>query len=207
MKITDITKQKNDPDRRSIFIDGEFAFGMESEDVYLYKLKIGEELTAERYAMLTDELAYTKAKNAAMKYLGHRARTEKEVRLKLGGEYSEETIDRVIEMLKKYRFVDDEDYARLYVKDCLELKGWGARRILDELKKRGIAKELAEPYLADTGEKMLEKAQKLLEKRVKGSISGFKEYKKQMDFLIRRGFDYQTAKEALKGFAAEDEDI
>lgn len=28
-------------------------------------------------------------------------------------------------MLEKYGYVNDEEYAKAYVRDCLNLKGWG----------------------------------------------------------------------------------
>lgn len=203
MKITSITQQKKREKRYNIFIDGEFAFGIDGVDMLYYKLKEGEELSEERYAFLMDELAYVKARDEAMRYIGYKARTEKEVRDKLYGEYSPEIIDRVAEMLKSYKMIDDAEYARLYVSDCLKLKGWGPRRILEELGRRGIGRELAEPCLDNTGEQMSEKAEVLLEKRIKNTSIEPKEYKKHMDFLLRRGFDHSTAKEALKKYTAE----
>ncbi|MBR0141223.1 MAG: RecX family transcriptional regulator, partial [Ruminococcus sp.] len=57
-----------------------------------------------------------------------------------------------------YKIVDDDNYARLYIKDCLNLKGWGKRRILAELALKGIDRDKAEMLLENTGDIMLEKA-------------------------------------------------
>ena len=204
MKITAITQQKKRQNRYNVFIDNEFAFGIDGVDMLYYKLKEGEELTSERYELIMNELVFVKARETALRYIDFKRRTEKEVRQKLREEFNDETIERVIELLKRYRVIDDEEYARLYIADCLKLKGWGARRILTELAARGICRNTAEKYLEGSGELMNEKADKLLEKRVKGKISDQKEYKKHMDFLLRRGFDYQTAKNALDKYRTDD---
>lgn len=204
MKITAITQQKKRQNRYNVFIDNEFAFGIDGVDMLYYKLKEGEELTSERYELIMNELVFVKARETALRYIDFKRRTEKEVRQKLREEFNDETIERVIELLKRYRVIDDEEYARLYIADCLKLKGWGARRILTELAARGIGRDAAEKYLEDSGELMGEKADKLLKKRVKGKISDQKEYKKHMDFLLRRGFDYTTAKNALDKYRTDD---
>ena len=200
MKITAITQQKKRQNRYNVFIDNEFAFGIDGVDLLYYKLKEGIELTQERYDLIMDELVFVKARETAMRYIDFKRRTEKEVRQKLGEEFGEATTERVIELLKRYRVIDDEEYARLYITDCLKLKGWGARRILTELAARGIDRGAAEKYLEGSGDAMREKAEKLLEKRIKNGIADQKEYKKHMDFLLRRGFDFETAKNALNKY-------
>ncbi len=197
MKITAVTPQKKRENRYNVFIDNEFAFGIDGVDLLYYKLKEGSELSRERFDMITEELIFVKAREKALKFIDYKQRTEKEVRKKLEDDYSPEIIQRVMEMLKKYKIVDDENYARLYINDCLKLKGWGRQRILNELAAKGIDREKAAPLLEGTDDIMLEKAKKLVEKRVKGSIADMKEYKKHLDFLVRRGFDYETAKAAL----------
>ena len=42
-----------------------------------------------------------------------------------------------------------------------------------------------------------------MEKRIKAPLSDAKEYKKHMDFLLRRGFDIETAKNALEQYKNE----
>lgn len=204
MKITSVTQQKKRKDRYNVFIDGEFAFGIDGVDLLYYKLKEGTELSKERYDEITEQLVFINARETAMRYIDYKRRTEKEVRAKLNGEYSADIVERVLELLKRYKIVDDAEYARLYIKDCLNLKGWGKKRILTELYARGIPRELAEPHFSGTEDVLSEKAEKLLERRIKGNIQDQKEYKKHMDFLLRRGFDYTAAKNALEKYTNED---
>lgn len=197
MKITAITPQKKRENRYNVFIDNQFAFGIDGVDLLYYRLKEGLELSAQRYNEILEQLVFIRARETALKYIDYKQRTEKEVQKKLEGEYSPEIIGRVMEMLKKYKIVDDVKYAELFVRDCLNLKGWGKRRILTELALKGIDRDIAEPFFENTDGIMREKAERLIEKRVKGKIADIKEYRRHFDFLIRRGFDIDTARAVL----------
>ena len=152
-------------------------------------LKIGNEISQEKYDEILENVIYEKAKNTAVKFLGYRARSKKELRDKLIKDYDENITDKVISMLEKYGYVNDEEYAKAYVRDCLNLKGWGQKRISLELTKRGIDKSIIENSLPKENTEQLELIEKLLTKRLKGNINiDFKEKKKHFDYLARRGF-------------------
>ena len=183
MIITDIKKQVKNTERYSIYIDNKFVFGLSGVDVLYYRLKIGNEISQEKYDEILDNVIYEKAKNTAVKFLGYRARSKKELRDKLIKDYDEDITNKVISMLEKYGYVNDEEYARAYIRDCLNLKGWGQKRIALELTKRGIDKSIIE------NTEQLDLIEKLLTKRLKGNTNiEVKEKKKHFDYLARRGF-------------------
>ena len=183
MIITDIKKQVKDTERYSIYIDNKFVFGLSRVDVLYYRLKIGNEIPQEKYDEILENVIYEKAKNTAVKFLGYRARSKKELRDKLIKDYDENITDKVISMLEKYGYVNDEEYAKAYVRDCLNLKGWGQKRISLELTKRGIDKNIIEKALPKENTEQLELIEKLLTKRLKGNINiDFKEKKKHFDY-------------------------
>lgn len=206
MIITAITPQKKRENRYNIFIDNAFAFGIDGVDMLYYKLKPGMELSQQRYDEILEQLIFIKAREKALNYIDYKQRTKKEVMQKLSDEYSSEIVERVIDLLEKYKIIDDTAYAQHFVRDCLNLKGWGRQRILQELYRRGIDKETAFPFLENTSEIMQQKADRLIEKCLKGQkFLDSKEYKKHYDFLLRRGFDFATAKNALEKFRADDD--
>ncbi len=189
MIITDIKKQVKDTERYSVYIDNKFVFGLSGIDVLYYRLKTGSEISQEKYTEILENVIYEKAKNTAVKFLGYRARSKKELKDKLIADYSEDITNRVISMLEKYGYVNDEEYAKAYVKDCLNLKGWGQKRIALELTKRGIDKNIIVKALPEENTEQLELIEKLLLKRLKGNTNiDFKEKKKHFDYLARRGF-------------------
>ncbi len=193
MIITSVTKQKNRQNRVSVFIDNKFAFGMTEVDALFYHIKEGEQISPERYNYILNELIYVKARDKAIKLLGFSARTEKELMKRLSTDYSPEICERVIEMLKGYGYINDRDYAVSYINDSFKYKGWGKRRILSNLKAKGIKEEEAFNALDEADLNEEEKAFELLKKRLKGnSTPDSKEKAKYYRFLLGRGFSYDV---------------
>ena len=69
------------------------------------------------------KLEFEQVKNKALRYLEYRAHSEHELYVKLkraGAE--EEDIERVLEFLREYRFVDDKEFALKCARDMKNLK-------------------------------------------------------------------------------------
>ncbi len=147
--ITSITRQKRDKARASIFIEGGFAFGLEQQTIEEFRLRKGDYIDEDQFATLIDFDYSISAKRIAQRYLNHRARSEREVRLRLEREeIPEAIIDRVVESLKFYSLIDDELWARAYVNDRLIRKQVSASEIARELKHHRIDPEIIESTLA-----------------------------------------------------------
>lgn len=202
MIITDIKPQVKKQNRVSIFIDGKFAFGMDKEDCTFMGLKIGTELTQERYDYIIDNAVYAKAYQKADRYIGFKMRTEREVRNKLIEEgYSEDITERVIASMLKYKYIDDLSYAVMYAKDCRKLKKWGPERIKAELYKKGVNSEYIENALSESDTEDTEEIiDALLEKRIKNTPIDLKEKQKHINFLLRRGFKYDDIKNVIEKY-------
>ena len=198
MLITAVTKQKNDPKRVSVYIDEKFAFGISAVDALYYHIEEGKELTREKYEYILNEIIYGKARDKAIKLLGFSPRTEKELMDKLKGDYSEEICQRVLDMLKKYGYINDTQYAASYVKDNFNLKGKGSLRIRSELKHKGINEDTIISALDSAELDEDEKAYTLLKKRLKNNIHpDAKEKAKQYRYLASRGFSYDSINSAF----------
>lgn len=202
MIITDIKPQVKKQNRVSIFIDGKFAFGLDKSDCTFMGLKIGTELTQERYDYIIDNAVYAKAYQKADRYIGFKMRTEKEVRNKLIEEgYSDEITERVIASMLKYKYIDDMSYAIMYAKDCRKLKKWGPERIKAELYKKGVNPEYIENALSESDtEDTTEIIETLLEKRIRNTPIDLKEKQKHINFLLRRGFKYDDIKNVIEKY-------
>ena len=200
MLITDIKQQSKDKNRVSVYIDGSFAFGMTEADRLYHKLEIGKEITKEKYGQITDENIYTKAKDKAAKFLGYRMRSEKELRNKLREDFGEDVINKVIQLFKGYGYINDEEFAIAYAKDCFNIKKWGSAKIKNELRLKGIrGKDIdAALYAAEDKENTLENIKRLLDRRIKNTPIDFKEKQKHFAFLMRRGFESEDIKKVLE---------
>ena len=78
-------------------------------------------------------------------YLSFKPRTEHEIRtylMKKG--HRDEIIDKVLEKLSYYKYIDDRQYTISYIADAIEAKKKSAGTIKLELMKRGIASETIE---------------------------------------------------------------
>ncbi|MDR1689808.1 MAG: RecX family transcriptional regulator [Clostridiales bacterium] len=201
MTITSVETQVKNPERVSVFIDGEFSFGISAGDALYYKLNAGEEISGEKYAKIMDELVLTKAKNHALSYLGFRARTEKEMRVYLSGkEYGGAVTDEVIELLYKYKYLDDYEFAKTFVSESLRLKKWGFRKIEYELRLKGVDSEIISRVWSESEIDQTETILHLLDKKC-GSCNfeemDFKEKRRIVSYLQGRGFAYGDIEEAI----------
>ena len=116
--ITKIEVQKRNKDRVNVYIDNEYAFSISMELVYKESLKPKMEIDVERLRDIADKEGYLKCKNAALKIIERSYKTEKEVRDKLREkEYTDSQIEKSIEFLKEYNFVNDDSYAKAYIND------------------------------------------------------------------------------------------
>lgn len=84
-----------------------------------------------------------KARDAALKKLGSRARTEKEIRDHLRSlDFIPEDVDDAVAFLKEYNYINDERYCRQYY-GYARPKGKSLYRIIKELEQKGIPSSVA----------------------------------------------------------------
>jgi regulatory protein len=203
-RITKIEPQKKNPKRRSVFIDERFAFGLDEEIIYKYGLKTGQELEQKKIDQIIEAETKKEAKDAALKFLSYRMRSEKELRDKLKKkEFAQSLIDEVIKDLKRVDLVDDYEFASAFIRDRISNSPRGKILLKQELWKKGIKKEVIEKalkeYFKDEDEE-LTLAKELLQKRKKRYESLDKNVAKRrlMSFLLRRGFSYDIVRQVLR---------
>lgn len=200
MTITKIEKQVNNQKRYSIYIDEKFAFGVSEEDLIYFKLKENSEITEQRYNYIMEYVIYTKAKDKAYKFLGYKARSEKEVRDKLIKEnYPQEIIDRIIELFKHYNYINDENYTKAYINNRIKFKPRAKRMLKYELAQKGIDSDTIENIIDSSNIDETDIAINLLQKKLKNKKDiEQKEKQRIYNYMLRRGFDYETINKAFK---------
>jgi regulatory protein len=148
--------------------------------------------------METDDKALGAAKACALRILGKRALSAREMenRLKSKGE-SEEIAARIVEWLVNIGLVNDEEYAESIVSHYCA-KGYGPAKIRNELFRRGIEREMWDEVMngaADTESAVYD----YLNKRLKGSRES-DDLRKAHAALCARGFSYSDAHEAINRY-------
>ena len=203
-EITAITPQIKDKTRCNIEVDGRFYCGMKLETVMQNRLKVGASVTAEELSLMQLESEKATALDKALTHITASMKTEREIRTYLRKKgYLDDVCDYVVEKMKGYGFLDDGAYSVAYVGSVGKRKG--RRLIAAELKRKGVSDEEIEGALQTlTGE--VESATAILNKYLRGKELDKKTMQKAYAYLIGKGFDYETAREALRSLGAGDED-
>lgn len=201
-KITAIKTQKRNSQRVNIYLDGEFAFGLSR--IVAARLQIGKELDKEKIVSLKAQDQEEKAYQRVLNYLSYRLRSEQEVRQFLKRhEFSDLTIDAVIQRLHSSGLVDDHMFAELWVENRLEFRPRGRRALAAELRQKGINNNIIDDVLhdIDDNEVALQLAQKQASKYEQLDWQEFR--RKLSAYLARRGFYYQTIAPIVKQIWSE----
>lgn len=207
--VTRVAQQMRDPERVSVFIDDEFAFGLTLDLVAREGLKKGIPLSIEAQQALLDQEKDFRARAVALNYVGYQARTVEEMRRKLRKNgYGADIIDDVIQRLADSGYLDDEAYAKAYVESRFSGSGHGPRRLSADLIKRGVDRGIVERAVSEAfdDDELRDAALQQGRKRwaaLERETDLRKRKKRVMDFLARRGFDYGLAREIVEGLVEE----
>lgn len=208
--ITKIEAQKKKENRVNIFINGEFAFGCSSELVYYHNLSKGKEVDIEELKKVITEDNYLTAKSKALKYIERALKSEFQVREFLQKkEYEDNVIDRVIEFLKEYKFIDDEYYSKAFVTQNIRIEG--KENIRYKLAKKGISEDrinniLNEISSSDEEAVALKLAEKKLNIIYKSKKNTNKVKSKLNTFLISKGYSFDIIKSVVNKLEIKEEE-
>ena len=191
-KITDIKPQAKNKGRVNVFVDGEYFCALEKLTALEYRLKAGDEIDGEKLRAAISDSERTAAFDRAARYIGLRPRTEKEMRDYLAGKnYDEDVVAYVVEKLKGYGYIDDAEFARVYI-DCVAHR-YGKRKIEANLKAKGVNSEIIDAALEEADDQS-EAVTRLCEKYLRSHPP---DRRKLVAYLMSKGFDYDTVKSGI----------
>ncbi|RYX82582.1 hypothetical protein EON83_18600 [bacterium] len=194
--------------RVNVFIDDKFSFALSTEVAFKHGLRPGLKLDEETIEQLLGEDGESKALQSALTFLGHRARSEAEIRTRLlKDEWTEPVIVRVLERLRNAHLVDDGGFAQNWVENRSRFRPRGGRLLQQELRQKGVAREDIEAALPDSNEEEDNALLALQKSARKWQLPDEREaQRKAIEFLARRGFGYSSAKAAWTRFREEDDE-
>lgn len=149
-----------------------------------------------------------RAKNNAYLLLRTRPRSEHEIRerLKMKG-YDGTVIDGVVEDLKRTGNIDDAKFARFWVESRMHMNPMGDVILKHELKSKGVSDSVVEATLQDKAKLYdeYEVAFSMAAERYKRfqKLDRRKALKRVYDFLLRRGFKYDTIRKITEELAGK----
>jgi regulatory protein len=197
--ITKITEQKRRPNRRNVFLDGAFAFGVNLNVVAKFHLREGLVLNEQQVLDIQQGEVRQECFDKAMEYLQMRLHSRAELSKKLmRREYGQAVVDGVLDNLLRLGYLNDEQFARTKALSASEHKHHGRRRAKIELLKSGIKGEVADRALDEVyaqtdnlaNAKLLAQKQAARLKRLDPAVAR----RRLVGMLQRRGFDYETIK-------------
>lgn len=121
------------------------SFLLSLDLVARYKLSKGEKVERTTIQEILKEQRIIDAKNLALNYVSFKPRTSAQIEQKLRQKgYTKDEIQRVVQFLTEFGYLDDRTFVRNYVKLALEQKKHSLARIRQSLYSKGVRKELIE---------------------------------------------------------------
>lgn len=137
-----------------------------------------------------------------MKYCVYRERCHQEVQAKLHKlQMIPEAQEQIIIKLLEDDFLNEERFAKAFVRDKFRFQHWGRYRLKRELKQRNISNYLIKKSLSQiSNQAYRESLDQLLEKRLRNihDTHHLKIKRKAVDYLLRKGYEADLIYKALK---------
>jgi len=199
VRISKIETQKRHKDRVSVFIDGEFRFGLSKVLALKHDLTEDREITEEEITTVLYQEEKEKIRERAFRLLGFRDRSVQEIRerlLRLG--FDAARVEETIAELVRDQTLDDRRFSRAFTDDYTNLKPKGNQYLRRELKHKKVADEIIEEVTAGRDEKSM--IRKLLADKL-GSLDRRdpKQRQKIVRYLAYRGFGLSAILDVLEG--------
>ena len=126
---------------------------------------------------------------------------EQEMRDKMKRWELDETVqNRIVDRLTKERYIDNERYARAFVKDKIRYNKWGRRKVQQALWMKRIDNDIQQRVLDEIDEKEYLDVLRPLLKQKRNSIKADSDYElnqKLVRFALSRGFTFDIIRQCL----------
>ena len=166
-------------------------------EVIHFALYAGKELSVEEAEALQRAAHSSGLKEKTIELLARKPMSRRETEQKLRAwEAGEEETAAICDRMEELGFLNDAEYAGRLVRHY-SAKGYGERKLKDELYRRGISREHWAEALSQAGDNGAA-IDAFLEKKLAGREVDRKELKKVTDALARRGFSWSEIDEAVR---------
>lgn len=191
-KITALKAQKKNRNRVSVYLDGEYAFGLAR--LVAAWLKVGQTLSEEKIESLQHQDAIEVAYRKAIRFLSYRSRSEYEVNKRLiSYGFTPSIISNVIDRLMNIGLINDDEFARNWVENRSTFRPRGHRLLAMELRQKGVESDVIQAAISEIedDETLAYLAAQKYARRLDGLEWG--DFRKRLGaHLGRKGFFYGT---------------
>ena len=201
MKITAVEKYKGSTYRVD-FDEGESAY-LNLEIISKFNIRAGLDLPLSAWKQIKQESDFRRARERALYLLDRRDYSFVEMFKKLRQNYDEELCYRVMQRLVELGAINDRRYAQGLARHYIEVKLFGRRRAFQEMRLKGLTKEVIDIALSEYDEGVEERLHTLIEKKYLRIMTDEKGINRAKNSLVRYGYDYSDINKAFKQIELE----
>ncbi len=184
--------------------DGEYTAEVDAATFDHSGLRVGSDIDGAALEALLKTSAYNRVRSRALYYLTDRDYAAGELVTKLCRMTDRETATAVVGRLCAVGLVNDRAYAVRQAQNMARYRFYPRRRILQELRAKGVARDIAEEAVEELEVTDFELALALLRKKYYNKLSDDAARARTAAALARYGFGYDTVRRAVEA-ATEDE--
>ncbi len=200
--ITALEPQQRSQERVSVYLDGDFAFGLPL--IESARLHVGQELTEAEVSTLRHLDDVARALDRAVRLLARRPYSTVEIRRNLHSkQFAAPTIDEVLAKLEDLGYVDDRAFAQYWIENREQFRPRSPRALAHELRQKGLPDPLIREALAGLdGQESAYRAGTDYLRRLHGLTQ--EEFRRKMSaYLGRRGFEYDIVRDVVDRLIGE----
>lgn len=206
MKIEKFKKRPNG--LYTLYFDNFNTYDFYEEIILKYELLITKSIDENDLEQILKDNKNYECYYQALKLLKRTIKTKQEVIKYLKDkDFNKESIEISIKKLEEQGYINDQNYAKSYVHNCIITTTKGPNKIASELEKKGITYNDYEEALEEyTPSLEKEKVEKLISKKIKSNRNKSAKILKQklsLD-LINNGFHQDIVKEVLNNTKIEE---
>ncbi len=187
--ITALKIQKRNADRFNVYIDGEFAFGLDAS--VSSSLRVGQILSPDEIVVLQQQDDVEEARKSAIRLIGMRPRSTAEIERSLRKKgFNEQVVEHVIDRLTAVELLDDAAFAVYWVEQRDAFRPRSKLALRQELQLKGVSRSVIDTVLNEVDEEST--ARRVGEKQgTRLTNLPEEEFRVRLGrFLQQRGFPY-----------------
>ena len=202
MRIAKIEQSKHKQGRVLVHLEGGDLLRITEDELLRFDLYTGLDISPETMVELQKCAARSDARLRAVNMISARPLSRQELQKRLKNKGTEESdAEAAADWLENIGALDDLAYAKTVVRHYSE-SGYGEAKLRDELRRRGVPRELWEEALS-TAPDPAETLSRVIASRTRGKRLDEKGRKKLSDLLLRRGFSWRDVRSALSALGEE----
>ncbi|MFR1050536.1 MAG: regulatory protein RecX [Lachnospirales bacterium] len=213
MRISKLEPSQRVKGRWLVWLDDGSLLRISENEVLSFALYAGMELTEDAFDALTAAARASAVRSKALDLISARPLSRRELIQKLTARPRDrerpplatpEQAGEAADWLEGLGYLDDAAYAGMVARHY-SAKGYGERKVRDELFRRGVPRELWDAALEEARPPE-EGVDAFLRSRLKGRAPDARELKRASDALARRGYRWDEIREGLRRYGAEIEE-